>query len=138
MDRVARILVVEDEQIVAMDMQSQLRMLGYDVVATASTGREALFLAEISCPDLVLMDIQLHGKVDGITAADEIRKRFQIPVVFVTAFNVQETLTRARAAGSCGYITKPFKAKDLQATVEIALKQYRTVRRVGGGDPDGS
>jgi CheY-like chemotaxis protein len=110
-DSEARILVVEDEQIVAMDMQSQLRMLRYEVVGIASTGRETFSLIEKTRPDLVLMDIQLHGNVDGIKAADQIRQQWQIPVVFVTAFAGRETLARATAAGAYGYITKPFKAK---------------------------
>lgn len=125
-----KILVVEDEQIVALDAEASLDALGYETVGIAVTGTEALQLIAERCPDLVLMDIQLPGSIDGITAADEIRRRWQIPVVFVTAYASAEVLARAKTAGAYGYVTKPFKAKDLNATVEIALQQHRLTREI--------
>ncbi|HEY4088004.1 MAG TPA: ATP-binding protein [Bryobacteraceae bacterium] len=126
----SKILVVEDEQVVAMDVEAHLLTLGYEVVGLAGTGEEALSLTDKMCPDLVLMDIQLHGELDGIAVADQIRQRWRIPVVFMTAFAGEETLARAREAGPYGYITKPFKTQDLQATVAVALQQYRNTREI--------
>ena len=88
----AKILVVEDEQILAMDVRAQLCELSYDVVGIASTGKEALRLAKECRPDLVLMDIQLRGSIDGIATAGEMRRQWQTPVVFMTAFAGEETL----------------------------------------------
>ena len=126
----AKILVVEDEQILAMDVRAQLSELGYDVVGIASTGKEALRLAEARRPDLVLMDIQLQGSIDGIAAAGEIRRRWQAPVVFMTAFAGEESLSRAKLSGAYGYLPKPFEAKQLNATVSIALQQHRMTREI--------
>ena len=126
----AKVLIVEDEQIVAMDMRAQLVGLGYYVVGIAGTGKEALRLSEEHCPDLVLMDIQLHGSIDGIATAGEIRRLWQIPVVFITAFAGEETLSRAKLSAPYGYLAKPFEAKHLNATVSIALQQHRLTREV--------
>jgi PAS domain S-box-containing protein len=125
-----KILVVEDEQVVAMDLEASLQELGYQVAGVTSTGRDALELAREMCPDLVLMDIHLHGSMDGITAAAEIRRQWQIPVVFVTAFASEEILSRAKAVGPYGYLTKPFRTKELNATVMVALQQHRLTRSV--------
>jgi PAS domain S-box-containing protein len=126
----AKILIVEDEQILAMDVRAQLSDLGYDVVGIASTGKEALRLSEERCPELVLMDIQLHGSIDGIAVAGEIRRRWQVPVVFMTAFAGEETLSRAKLSGPYGFLPKPFEMKSLNATVSIALEQHRMTREV--------
>lgn len=123
-----RILVAEDEQVVALDVQAGLNRLGYDVVGVASSAPQAVYLAEQTCPDLVLMDIRLDGPTDGIDAADEIRRRWQIPVVFVTANTNEEILARATAAAPYGYVTKPFRAKDLNATVAMALHRSHLTR----------
>ena len=129
-DTAPKILVVEDEQIVALDVEAQLVRLGYEVVGVASTGKEALVLTQQTCPDLVLMDVQLQGSLDGIATAEQIRRRWQIPVVFATAFAGEETLARARATGPYGFLTKPFKSNDLRATVSVALEQHRTTREI--------
>ncbi len=123
-----RILIAEDEQVVALDVESGLDELGYEVVGIVSSGQEAVQLTEESCPDLVLMDIQLDGPTDGIAAAAEIRRRWQIPVVFVTASAGDEIVSRAKAAGPYGYITKPFRAKELSATIAVALERHRLTR----------
>lgn len=125
-----KILVVEDEQVVALDVEATLEGMGYRVVGIAGTGKEALQMTQESCPDLVLMDIQLQGDPDGIVAAAEIRQRWQIPVVFVTAFAGAEVLVRARTAGAYGYVTKPFRTKELNATVAIALEQHRLTKQI--------
>ncbi len=119
-----RILIVEDQAVVAMDIQNQLQKLGYTVVGTSSTGEEALRLARRHEPDLVLLDIRLQGNMDGVDCAAQLRKELGIPVVFLTAFADEETLSRAKATGPHGYILKPFDQNDLHATVEIALHKH--------------
>ncbi len=119
------ILVVEDESIVSMDIQDRLRRLGYTVAGAASTGRDAIIKAEKLKPALVLMDIQLKGGMDGIEAAEEIRRGHDIPVIFLTAFADTATLARAKLTGPFGYITKPFEEKDLRTSIEIAINNHR-------------
>lgn len=119
------ILVVEDEAIVAMDLESSLSGLGYRIAGVASSRREAIELTEKTAPDLVVMDIKLDGEFDGIAAADEIRSRWHVPVVFLTAYVSDETLTRARAVGAHGYLVKPFRGSELNAAIIMALNQHR-------------
>jgi PAS domain S-box-containing protein len=119
------ILVVEDEAIVAMDLENSLSSLGYRIAGVASSRDEALALAERTAPDLVLMDIKLDGEFDGIAAANEIRQRWQIPVVFLTAYASDEVLARARTAGAYGYLVKPFRGCELNAVILMALNQQR-------------
>ncbi len=125
-----KILVVEDEQVTALDLQRSLTGLGYEVTAVTHSGQKALQLTEQFCPDLVLMDIQLKGTVDGISAANQIRDRWQIPVVFVTANANNETLARAQATGAYGYLVKPFRPRELNATILVALHQHRLAREL--------
>src|SRR5262245_39460868 len=103
-----KILVVEDERIVARDIQNRLTQLGYEVAGITRSGEEAVRLADQFRPDLVLMDIRLDGAVDGVAAAQEIRERFQLPVVYLTAYADDDTLRRARVTEPFGYILKPF------------------------------
>lgn len=121
-----RILVVEDEMIVARDIVEQLSMLGYAPIGHTAHGEEALRLAEQQQPDLVLMDIQLAGDMDGITAAQALRLRWHIPVVFLTAFDADDTLARAKLAEPYGYLLKPFSERDLRTVLEMALYKHRT------------
>jgi two-component system NtrC family sensor kinase len=125
-----RILVVEDQGIVALDIQGRLMSLGYDVPAIASLGDEAIRQAETLRADLVLMDVRLEGESDGIMAAEQIRDRLDIPVVFLTAYSDDATLQRAKIAESFGYLVKPFKEEDLRATIEIALHKHKMERRL--------
>ena len=117
----ARILIVEDEGIQALDMQRRLTALGYPVPVIASSGEEALQKTAVSRPDLVLMDIMLPGKIDGIMAAEKIRAGFDIPVIYITAYADEDTLRRARITEPHGYIVKPFKERELYITIDIAL-----------------
>lgn len=121
-----RILIVEDEAIVAMDIESRLAALGYVFAGRASSGARALALVEAERPDLVLMDIRLQGEMDGIEAAREIHQRFQLPVIFLTAYSEETTLERAKLAEPFGYILKPFDDRELKSTIEIALYKHRT------------
>ena len=120
----ARILVAEDERIVAMDIRSQLTGLGYKVTATAASGEDALVATASQRPDLVLMDIRLDGDMDGIEAAEAIRARLDIPVVFLTAYSDQETLDRAKRSAPFGYILKPFEERELHVAIECALCRH--------------
>lgn len=125
-----RVLIVEDEQIVAADLRMTLEGLGYDVVSTADSHGKAIREVARTQPDVVLMDIQLRGLMDGIVAAEEIRQGWHIPVVFVTANANEETMARARESGPYGYVLKPFRPKDLNATVLVALHQHRLAREL--------
>ncbi len=128
----ANIMVVEDAQIVSMDIQRRLKGLGYEVPATAVSGEEAIEKAGKSHPDLVLMDICLKGKMDGVQAADQIRKRFNIPIVYLTAMSDDETLRRATVTEPFGYLLKPFDERDLRTTIEIALYKHQSESKMRG------
>ncbi len=125
MNTATRILIVEDEHIVAMDLERSLVNLGFHVVGTADRAAEAIQLAAEKSPDLVLMDIRLPGSMSGIDAAEAIRQRWRIPVVFATAYADEDTVSQATDAGPYGYITKPFRTKELKATIVVALNQHR-------------
>ena len=126
MDR-AQILVVEDEAIVAMDIQSKLEDLGYSVIASIRSGEEAVQTACQMRPDLILMDINLQGDMDGISAAACIQERNPVPVIYMTAHGDQETLNRAKMTEPMGYIMKPIDEQNLRATIEVALNKHQMV-----------
>ncbi|MBN9690903.1 MAG: PAS domain S-box protein [Verrucomicrobia bacterium] len=123
-----RILVVEDENIVAMDIERGLHHLGYTVVGRASRGEDALELAAKHRPDLVLMDIRLKGAWDGVETAEQIRRQYAIPVVFLTAYADEPTLERAKRAAPYGYLLKPFEETELHSVIEVALNQHAATR----------
>ena len=116
-----RVLVVEDEAIVARDIEQQLLELGYQVLGICATGEQALELAGQLRPDLVLMDVQLAGRMTGIDAAGLIREQLALPVVFITAYCSDEVLNRAKVCEPYGYILKPFSERELRTVVEMAL-----------------
>jgi PAS domain S-box-containing protein len=116
-----RILVVEDEAIVARDLALTLNDLGYEVVGFAGTGEAALLEARANNPDLVLMDICLTGATDGIEAAHAIKRELNLPIVFLTAHSDGDTLKRAKQANPLGYVIKPYRTSDLRCAIEIAL-----------------
>ncbi len=130
MDTTKKILVVEDEGIVAQDIQHRLQALGYEITAWVTSGEDALREVEKTRPDLVMMDIRLHGEMDGIQAAAEIRRRHDIPVVYLTAYADVETLERAKPTGPFGYVLKPFEERDLLVTVELALFKHGADREI--------
>ena len=117
----ARIMVVEDEKLVALAIESCLKNLGYEVPLTVSTGEEAVRRVIDVEPDLVLMDIRLQGAIDGVEAARRIKESFHTPIVYLTAYSEEQTLQRAKITEPFGYIMKPFEERALQATVEVAL-----------------
>ncbi len=126
----AQILVVEDESIVAMDIQNMLKNLGYNVPVIVSSGEEAVEKAAKIRPDLVMMDIVLKGNMDGVEAADQIRTLFDIPVVYLTAFADERTLQRAKITEPFGYILKPFDERELHVNIEMALYKHKIERKL--------
>lgn len=126
----ASILIVEDERIVAMDIQNSLINLGYVIAGQADQGDNALKFAEELHPDLILMDIGLKGEMDGIEAAAQIRSRFDLPVIFLTAYGNQSTLERARLSEPYGYILKPFEEHELVIAIEMALYKHSMEKKL--------
>ncbi|MDO5836865.1 MAG: methanogen output domain 1-containing protein [Methanobacterium sp.] len=120
-----KILIVEDESIVAMDIKHRAEGLGYEVTAITPSGEEALEHVAGTRPDLVLMDIVLKGEMDGIEAAQKIRDSYDIPVVYLTAYSDERTLKRAKITEPFGYIIKPFEDRELHSAVEVALYKHQ-------------
>ncbi|MDX2099333.1 MAG: response regulator [Leptolyngbyaceae cyanobacterium bins.59] len=116
-----RILIVEDESILALDIEDSLILMGYGVVGTTSNAQEAFSMIENSPPDLVLMDVRIQGETDGIEAAHHIWERFQLPIIFLTASTDEPTLRRIYLTPAKGYVVKPFKIQELQEAIEAAL-----------------
>ncbi len=119
------VLVVEDESIVSKDIQHSLKKLGYSVVGAANSGEQAVSLALEHMPDIILMDIMLKGEMNGIEAADAIRKETNIPVIFLTAYADESTLAKAKVTQPYGYIIKPFKEIDIHTSIEMALYKHK-------------
>jgi DNA-binding LytR/AlgR family response regulator len=124
------ILVTEDESIVRKDIERCLGNLGYNVVASADNGEDAISLAMKHKPDLALMDIMIKGDMNGIAAAEEIKRNMDIPVVFLTAYADESTLNDAKMAEPHGYILKPFKDVDIQTAIEMALHKHGKEREI--------
>ena len=118
-----KILLVEDDDIIAKVADWRLKNLGYTVCGRATTGAEAMELVVNNRPDLVLMDINIRGDVDGIETARMIKNGFNIPVVYVTSHSDGPTLERAKATNPDGFIVKPFEDNDLRVAIELALKR---------------
>ncbi|MCP4687211.1 MAG: PAS domain S-box protein, partial [Desulfobacterales bacterium] len=126
----ARIQIVEDELILAEEMRGALTALGYSVSDAVVSGEEAVRLAGETRPDLVLMDIKLRGKMDGVEAAKQILDRFNIPVIYLTAFSDDATLQRAKITEPYGYVIKPVETRELHVAVEMALHRRRLEDRL--------
>ena len=119
-----RILIVEDEGILAIELKEKLERLGYNVPTIASSGEEAIELASKHRPDLILMDIVLDGEMDGIEAANKIRSNFKVPIIYLTAYADDETVKRAKITEPFGYLVKPYNEKELQIALEMALYRH--------------
>ena len=119
-----RVLIVEDESIVAMDIKNRLELLGYTIPAVASTGEEAIKMTMQTRPDLVLMDIMLGDGIDGIETAEHIHKRIDIPIIFLSAYADEEILLRAKVTKPFGYILKPFEERELHSAIEIGIYNH--------------
>jgi PAS domain S-box-containing protein len=122
----ANIMVVEDEQIVAKDLELNLKRLGHSVPAIASSGEEAVQKAESVRPDLIFMDIRLDGEMDGVEAARRIKQNRPVPVVYLSAYADEATLNRAMDTEPYGYLLKPFQANQIRTTVQLALRKHAT------------
>jgi CheY-like chemotaxis protein len=132
----AKILIVEDEGIVALDIQARLEGLGYEVPAILATGEEAIRTAVELQPDLVLMDIRLRGELDGLQAAEQIRVRCGIPIVFLTASTDLQTSHRGRHFEQAGWLGKPVETTTLGLVIEEALQIYEQGSRLGSKESD--
>jgi CheY-like chemotaxis protein len=127
--QVPRILVVEDEAIVAIDLQCQLRKLGYDVPDPVSSGDRALLTIEESRPDLVLMDINIEGELDGIATASRIPADYRIPVIYLTAHSDASVVSRASETRPFGYLLKPYSERELHALIQVSLARAMAERQ---------
>ncbi|MBN1572692.1 MAG: response regulator [Deltaproteobacteria bacterium] len=117
----SRILVVDDEVVISMQLEERLSSMGYDVVGRASSGKEAVDKAKKLSPDLILMDIVMPGEMDGIDASRIVKEDLDIPVIFLTAFADDENIMKAKETEPFGYIVKPFQERALKAAIEVAL-----------------
>lgn len=119
------IFIVEDESIVAKDIQNNLIKLGYNVLGIANNGNDAIEQIKNLNPDVVLMDIMIKGDLTGIEVAEQIKKFVNVPVIFLTAYADESTLSRAKVTEPYGYILKPFKEIDLHSTIEMAVYKHQ-------------
>lgn len=125
MNKAARILVVEDESIVAFNLQQRLEQMGYDVPAVAVSGEESIEMVSRLMPDLVLMDIHIQGDMDGIEVASRLQETHSVPVIYLTAYSEDSTLERARKTRPYGYLLKPFSERELHATIQMAFERHK-------------
>ena len=124
----ARILVVEDENIIALDLQGILNNIGFEVCGFAQSGEESIKKASDLHPDLILMDIKLKGKMDGITAAKRICAIDQIPIIYLSAYGNDVTKKRSQSPCSHGYVHKPFTVKELEDALDTTLSKTRKIK----------
>src|SRR6267154_6648809 len=122
-----RALIVEDETLIAEELRERLSRLGFSVIAAVDTADEGIAIATREHPDLVLMDVRLKGRKDGVQAAKEIREQVDVPIVYLTAHSDRQTVERVKATDYDGFILKPFQKHELQMTVEVAM-QRRAIR----------
>lgn len=121
----ARILIVEDEGLIAADIEDRLTRLGYQVDGWASTGEEAIKNIDACLPDLILMDIMLRGNLDGIAVAEHVHHHYQIPVIFLTAYSDETMIERAKRAEPFAFLLKPFNERELRSNIEMTLYKHR-------------
>ncbi|MBN1433060.1 MAG: response regulator [Methanomicrobiaceae archaeon] len=120
-----KVLIAEDEVVLAMGIEKSLKSFGYQVVGKVTRGENAIMMAIDKKPDIILMDIHLEGRIDGIEAAKEIHSKLDIPIIFLTAYSDEETFRRAIDADPFGYLGKPFRPDDIRTTIETAINRYR-------------
>jgi len=125
-----RILVVEDESIIGMELQFRLQDIGYDVLEVVPSGERAIEVALAQKPDLILMDIHLEGDMDGIAATEAILARQDVPIIFLTAHTDEDTLERAKNSTPHGYLVKPFQEKELDIAIQMALAKHKMERKL--------
>lgn len=117
-------VIVEDEQLIAEELRDRLEGLGFSVVATVDSAADGIAVTLRERPDLVLMDIRLKGDTDGVEAAQEIRRQVDVPIVYLTAYSDAETVDRARGSEYDGFILKPFQRRELQSTIDVAMRRF--------------
>lgn len=125
METISTVYIVEDESIVAKDIQNSLKKLGYNVLGISNNGKDALEKIIDTSPDVVLMDIMIKGDMTGIEVAEKIKQLHDIPVIFLTAYADETTLSKAKITEPYGYILKPFKEVDLRSTIEMAVYKHQ-------------
>jgi CheY-like chemotaxis protein len=117
-----KIFLVEDDDVLAKTTEWRVRKMGYEFVGRAASGKDAIEFISGMHPDVILMDVHLHGEMDGIVTADIITRSYHIPVIFLTSAMDKETLSRAKEIGPKGYLVKPYDNKDLMAAIELAIQ----------------
>jgi two-component system, response regulator PdtaR len=128
MNRNVKVLVAEDERIIAMDLKQTLQKLGYDVTSIVNTAVDVIQMVEVEKPDVILMDIMLDSLLDGIEAAHIISYKYNVPIIYVTAYNDEQTLNRARASHPFDYIIKPYDENKLKEKIDSAVRSRRPVQ----------
>jgi two-component system, response regulator PdtaR len=128
MNRNVKVLVAEDERIIAMDLKQTLQKLGYDVTSIVNTAVDVIQMVEVEKPDVILMDIMLDSLLDGIEAAHIISYKYNVPIIYVTAYNDEQTLNRARASHPFDYIIKPYDENKLKEKIDSAVRSRRHVQ----------
>ncbi|TAG94664.1 MAG: hybrid sensor histidine kinase/response regulator [Oscillatoriales cyanobacterium] len=129
-EKIINILIVEDEILIAKNLSHKLEKLGYQIVGTVCSGADAIQRAREMKPDLILMDIVIKGEIDGIETAAIINQELDIPIIYTTAYADDETLQRAENTDSYGYLLKPFKERELNATIKIALRKHQEAAKM--------
>lgn len=119
-----KILIVEDERVIALDIKNRLKKMGYNITNVVSTGEEALWEAKNNEPDVILMDILLSGKLDGINTAEKINRLKNIPIIYLTSYSDEYTIKRAKKTRYFGYILKPFNEVELSLKLKQAINKY--------------
>ncbi len=125
-----RVLIVEDEAIIALEMEARLAAMGYEVINCVASGEEALEIVNATPPDVILMDINIQGKLDGVMLAKTIREHYAIPCVFLTAYSDDLTIKRAAGSNPLGYLTKPFSDREVHAAIQIGLYREEKEREL--------
>ena len=121
-----KILIVEDEKIVALDLKRRLTKLGYQVTGMAASGDKALALVNQELPNIVLMDIHIQGDIDGVEVAATLQKIYSIPIIYLTAYSEEKTLSRAKTTKPYGYLLKPFSDRELHIIIQVSLERYES------------
>lgn len=124
-----KILVVEDDPMIAESVQDILRVLKHEIVGVADDAEKAIAICNESLPDLALLDIQIGGDIDGVDLADLLNQNFQIPFIFTTAFADNDTIARAKSKGPYGYLVKPYGIKDMNAAIEVAMSAFERFKK---------
>jgi CheY-like chemotaxis protein len=119
-----RALIIEDETLIAEDLEERLSSLGFSVIASVDSAEEGVTIAIQERPELILMDIRLTGEKDGVQAAEEIRQQIDVPIVYLTAYSDKVTVERAKRTDHDGFILKPFQHRELQTTIEVAMQRH--------------